>query len=559
MSYFIVFSIFYLYLFLSGRGLFIYLHKKTFKKLSNKTFFDLKVSNFYVFLFLIYIGNMTFLINFFTKTSVVFFLLVSLPLFFINFIDINLKLKNILKTQNVIKIFTLFILSLSTYGINLGYDAQLYHLASQLWIRSSKINFGLANFHHRLGFSSIYDYISSNFWIFDNFIFLHFLNLAFIAQLLFILVNYFYDSQKLNIKVLTISLLLFGLLDNFGFNGGKNSFIEIEGITKFDTPFGIVFSLTMLFMYIVNSKDSINSYEMSFLVLFILFSIQMRLAGILLIIPFIKIVFRFKNQFYTFLNKNLVPKIAIVFIFLWILKNYILSGCAIFPVEFLCVEDLKWYKTGSASKISNDISFSLKAYSFDQNIHYWYKTWTNKFEWNKSTLYNLTLSVLFIIISIKTVYRKSKIFTKDFLPFFIINFLFFIFWLLTAPDFRFAIGFTLSFVFIIGLTHGQLRTSINDVFFKRFFICLYISTIILVPRIENYSLFLKDIGQLKTISINNSFLESGAYEKKSIGYGVVRASGDERCGLNLNCSPDYETPTKKEIKYGYNFFLLTRK
>ena len=29
----------------------------------------------------------------------------------------------------------------------------------------------------------------------------------------------------------------FGFLDNFGINGGKNGFIEIEGITKYDTVF----------------------------------------------------------------------------------------------------------------------------------------------------------------------------------------------------------------------------------------------------------------------------------------------------------------------------------
>ncbi len=559
MSYFIVFSMFYLYLYLCGRGLFIFISRKSSKKDYNETFFDLKISNFYVFIFLIFIGNITFLINFFIKTSIVFFLLFSVPLILINITHFELKLSNISRTRNIIKIFTLFILSLSTYSINLGYDAQLYHLASQLWIKSSKINFGLAGFHHRLGFSSIYDYISSNFWIFDNFIFLHFLNLAFIAQLLFILINYFYDSHKFNVKVLTISVLLFGLFDNFGFNGGKNSFIEVEGITKFDTPFGIIFSLTMLFMYIVNSKNFVNSYELGFLVFFILFSIQMRLAGALLLIPFMGIVVKFKNQLFKFLNENHIPKLAVFLMFLWILKNYILSGCAIFPVEFLCIQDLKWYEPGLASKTSNDISFSLKAYSFDQSINDWYQIWTNKFVWNKTTLYNLTLSMLFILTFIKTIYKNSKIFTKNVLPLFIINFLFLIFWLFTAPDFRFAIGFTLSCIFLIGLTNGQPRISINSGIFKIFFIALYVFTVALIPRIENYSLFIKDITQLKIISINNSFLETDAYVDKPFGYGVVRSNGDERCGLNLNCSPDYESPVTKEIRYNYNFFIPARK
>ena len=61
------------------------------------------------------------------------------------------------------------ILSISTITIGFAYDAGLYHLNSQHWIRESNIPIGLSNLHFRYGFSSIIDYISSSFWLNGNF------------------------------------------------------------------------------------------------------------------------------------------------------------------------------------------------------------------------------------------------------------------------------------------------------------------------------------------------------------------------------------------------------
>ena len=44
-------------------------------------------------------------------------------------------------------------------------------------------------------------------------------------------------------QLFAIFVSIFGFLDNFGFGGGKNSFIEIQGIAKYDTSFAITFSL----------------------------------------------------------------------------------------------------------------------------------------------------------------------------------------------------------------------------------------------------------------------------------------------------------------------------
>ena len=45
----------------------------------------------------------------------------------------------------------------------------------------------------------------------------------------------------------SLAIVLFGILDNFGSGGGRNGFIDIESVTKQDTPFAIVFTLQIYF------------------------------------------------------------------------------------------------------------------------------------------------------------------------------------------------------------------------------------------------------------------------------------------------------------------------
>ena len=137
-------------------------------------------------------------------------------------------------------LFTATALSLSTYSTGLAYDAGLYHLNNQYWIKRAQ-QFELVLVHFRYGYSSIIEYISTNFWIGNNLIILHFINLVFIY--VFFDLCFTVKQKSLNMQLFAIFVSIFGFLDNFGFGGGKNSFIEIQGIAKYDTSFAITFSL----------------------------------------------------------------------------------------------------------------------------------------------------------------------------------------------------------------------------------------------------------------------------------------------------------------------------
>ena len=100
----------------------------------------------------------------------------------------------------------------------------------------------------RYGYSSIYDYIAVNFNNFDNFLSLHFVNLSFLFCFALIIFYFVSESESIFYKASSLGILIYGVLDNFGFNGGKNGFIEIEGITKYDSVFAVSFVLGNIFL-----------------------------------------------------------------------------------------------------------------------------------------------------------------------------------------------------------------------------------------------------------------------------------------------------------------------
>ena len=97
-----------------------------------------------------------------------------------------------------------FVLSISSYGINIAQDAGLYHLNAQSWIRDEQIHLGLSNIHSRYGYSSIFDYISSNFWMNDNFLLIHFINLSFVVLFFVFICKNLFLKENVFLKNLSI-------------------------------------------------------------------------------------------------------------------------------------------------------------------------------------------------------------------------------------------------------------------------------------------------------------------------------------------------------------------
>jgi len=434
-------------------------------------------------------------------------------------------------------LFIVSYLPVSSFGTGLSYDAGLYHLNNQLWIKSSKIVIGLSNFHVRFGYSSIYDYISSNFWFNENYLFLHFINLTFICTFfLFLAYNTFSPSANLLLKSSSIGILIFGFLDNFGLNGGKNGFLEIEGITKYDSAFGIVFYMVFtlsIFLFYKKTNDS----EIILLLTLTIFCIQLRPTGLIVSIPLIIFLIK-KNKTINFLKNKIIFTILSIFIF-WIIKNLLISGCMFFPIEPTCLNTLDWYQENYATNETNNIRNSLRAYDFQTNFYEWFLYWSDKNEYNNSTILNFIFSFLFVFIY-KILFYKSKLSIKYFL-YTIYGVFLFIFWITTAPDFRFGIGIFMSLIGIMFINVIDVRKFTNFKFINKFLVpMLFLLTLVFLPRVDSLKILIRD--PFINYEINSP--KSQNYIKREVGFGVEPKNSKEQCWTNKICTPIYSPPVE---------------
>jgi len=558
MIIFFKFTIFLFLNYLSGKVIFSFIKKKI--NFNEKLIFGISESTFYPIINLIAIGNLSFIINFFVPVkSGYLFIAFLTPALYLNIkFDGKLKLLNFIqqkkyfKIENLFNLIAIFFLSLSTYSISMSHDAGLYHLSNQLWIQNSKLNFGLALLHKRFGYSSIYDYINSNFWLFDDLVYLHFVNLLFFHFFFKVLIDLFINNK---FNLIAYGFLIYGILDNFGFNGGKNGFVEIETVGKYDSPCAIIFviSLYLLFNIIKSNQESFK-FENFIILILILFSIQLRPTGLLLIPIFIYSTIH-KLGLKGLLNIFRFPNILIFLLsLLWFIKNLSISSCVIFPINFLCYEKFLWSYNGLAKKEVLEISNLYNAYHFDENIFDWFNKWQENNLFNVSTLKNFLIAyfILFLLVILFSSFNNRKrenYFLKLFCSFFLLGYYF-----LSVPDTRFGIVIYCSLIYLL-LDSFELK-SYNFFYTKFIFGFLFFLCLFSVPRFENYKLFISNPLSLGVNFELQDYLKNDSeYTKRTNGYGYIPIN-DNSCWLRIDCSPSYENDTILVKRFGYNVFVL---
>ena len=443
---------FHIFLYFLGRGFFLTVYKllKFEYKLDNKYIGNTKFEYFYPLIALFIIGNLTVAINFFVGTNNIILFASAVLILFMNFLKMNLSLdKNSILYFGVIP----FILSVSSYGINLAQDAGLYHLNTQGWIREERIHFGLYNLHSRYGYSSLFDYISSNFWLEQNYLFLHFINLTFIVLFFIFLYSNLFLSENAFLKNLSILVLIFGVLDNFGLSGGRNGFIDIEAVTKYDTPFAILYFLAG--SLIINNliTERFGAYDLLIISYLLLFSLQLRIFAITLLPLFFLFLFKFvrkEDLKYTFK----ILSTPIILALIWLLKNVLISSCLFFPVKQTCLNFLPWSNVKSAALEAQELNIFHIYYSFDQNINSWLQNWLSK-DINYSTFFNYLISFGVLFIFNLIIFKKSSIkINKNTQILIIFSIIIpYIFWILSAPGIRFGLGLFLLSICLLSINY----------------------------------------------------------------------------------------------------------
>ncbi len=542
-----IFLLFYFYLFFVGRGSLILLSRLNQKHSKDINDFKSNQDVFFPIISLFVLGNILFILNFFLplKSTISFFIIISILFLFINIFDLKRVKINLENTINHLIIPAL--LSISTYGINFHGDAGMYHLNSQLWLREEPIVFGISNITWAYGFQSIFEYISSVFWIENNFVFLHFLNIIFMVLFFTFLSKNLFQKKNNFLFFSSLFILGFGILDNFGINGGKNGFVVFQSIGKFDMSFAIIFFISALLIFdSLKSNKFINS-DFHLIIILCLFAFQLKVFGIYLILP---LVYYF--YFYSLNIFNLFKKIYfyLILLILWITKSLINTSCLIYPIEITCIKNLEWYTAGWVEHLTKDVRIFHKSYNFDGSFLFWFSEWKS-FGENNTTFINFFGSLILLILVSFIFSKRKDIFNKVNIVFYIyVLFLIFI-WLYSSPEIRFGIGIFMLIISTIASPTEELRYKfVKKLVNKTSLTFLIILSTFLVVRLDSYKQFIENPTIFYSINI-----PSIEYVQNTNSWNVVPKQNIYECWIKIDCVPAAWTTNK--LRIGNNVLITS--
>lgn len=417
----------------------------------NNYYYELSIFGIILISFLALIINFFFPLN---KYIGDFFLILGSFFFIIFYLKTNYK-KKIFKYILITSVITFLLITLSnTYRP----DAGLYHLPFISVINEKKIIIGLANVNFRFGLNSIIQYISG---IYNT----HIFSQSFITMPLasifsiFILFNYkeiffHFKNENYKISIILFCLLIFSL---YSFNRYSNY--------GNDTPGHIFYFIIIIYLL----KNEINHsnilfFKIAYISIF-LFAIK-AFMFLTLFFPFFLFLIS-KNKSKLIFNKN--SFIIIIFLFSWLIKSVLTTGCFIYPVSQTCIKNLYIYdhektifeaKSGEAwakDWINQQEKLPKLQYDeYNKNFN-WVKIWANNHLLKileKTLPFFILLIILFLFLVGNYFFKKDNEHHKDhsnnlsILFLLIISLLFSIIWFIKFPLFRYGLGFLLTTIIL---------------------------------------------------------------------------------------------------------------
>jgi hypothetical protein len=245
----------------------------------------------------------------------------------------------------------------------------------------------------------------------------------------------------------------------------------------------------------------------------------------------------------------LVPKsyFAIIFLSLWIFKNIIISGCAIYPISQLCFQDLEWSNINQTKDVSTENEAWTKAWPNFKNTNNISQTeYSKEFNWvstwSKTHLIKIIkillpyfLLLVFLSLFIFTKLKDKKIIKDDvhnrkYLMLITLMIVFSIVWFLKVPVYRYGYSYFVSF---LSLGFAYLCTINNPVkenagkFFRIFLIFFAIIFIlknvlrVIKPEDPNHIGFFPKIAFINKSDVRKIELDNFTYyeSSKMCGYG----------------------------------------
>ena len=426
---------------------------------SNKYFFLNILLGYLIISSIITLFHFFFKINLFL--SVIIFTLGLLFFFYnnkINFFSF-LKVKNI---HYVVIILLLIPIYLSQkYHEDFGY----YHLPYAIGLIEEKIIFGFANIDKPYVYNSIWLNLYSIFFLSDknfNFLtlptFLLFLNFITFSVGQVISKNKVENSDYFLIITLFYFILKFTRISEFGF----------------DLP-AIIFSILSIYYFIKFSEANFFEEKKEYFYLnsaFAIFSILIKLSTLpLILLPTYLFFKNFKNlNPYVF---NLKFCFIYVFVIIFLIQQFIYSGCLFFPTNFTCL-NVSWFNEENL-KLSNELQLVNKSYFHVAKEIYSPDEYLKNFNWLifwlkrnfveiTEHLLTIVFPIILFFIFLKKKKKSSFLFKEKFILYFFLV-IGFLFWLNFSPVYRFATHLFVTLVFVV-----LIRYLMNKKFSKKIFL-----------------------------------------------------------------------------------------
>ncbi len=454
----------------------------------------------------------------------------------------------------------LFSFTFIIYNNGFNVDTPMYHLQLIKWLNSEKIVFGLSNLEIRFGSNSLLFNIISLFQFkYKNFNSIYTFNLIPFSILIYQLVN---TRKKLSYIFLALSIsfiLLFSFLHPF-LNG---VILNHLNNTEVDTV-GMVFFIMTFYLFLKYSEnENIGNLRILTICSIICMTIKLSFFAVIVLPLFAQIKF-YKNNLIS-LFKDKLNLLLILFIFLWMIKNLINSGCFIFLVNFTCfnlpwspgLEEIEYYSK-VVKGFARDTRDRLKYLDFQHTIHSfnWFIPWFKDYALNNAFLKIfsfVTLFSLFLIKFLSSLNLFDKTFLKNkyyYLLFSVLILPSFFIWF-NAPETRFGWGsmITLS-CFLLSVVIFHFKYFKNMLFISAKFLTFILLILLVFKNSSNYSLKNMIYPNMRPIDYSNI-----VKIKNFNGFDVYKSNNWQCFDFEEICVNKLKDEYKILKKYRYFVFL----
>ena len=460
-----------------------------------------------VFLGFIVITSLITFIHFFLNINIVFSLLIFVFGLVIFFYKKKIDIFKLLEKKNIYGLIIIFLYIPMFLSQKYHEDFGYYHLPYALGFLEQKIVFGYANIDKSYVYNSIWLNLYSIFFL-DNKNF-NFLTLP--SYLLFLTFILFSINQIILKKEIFISdYYLITIIFYF--------ILKFTRISEFgvDLP-SIIFSILAIYYFLKFSETNLDEEKKTHFFLttiFSIFAILIKLSTLPIISLPLYIFFKnFNNLKFSIIKIRFFFVIFLCFIFL--IQQFIYSGCFLFPTNFTCL-NVSWFNP-EYLKLSKDLELVNKSYFQEAKNTFSPEQYLNNFNWLYfwikrnfiEILEHLLTIIIPLIIFIFFLKKNNKNYNyfrnKNFLIFFLILSL--LFWLNFSPVYRFAIHLfaTLIFVFFSSIfLSKKFSKKVFVIFIISFVFFSFSKNLIRINKIDSLFLGIQKIDNKYLLDEKNS-------------------------------------------------------